>query len=138
MGEQQNVEIVKRAYEAFGKGDLETLVSLLDDGIEWQTPGPASLPTAGRRRGTEQVREFFRAINETYEIQRFEPRTFLTQGNLVVVLGEDTARIKATDKVVVEPWVHVFAFENGRVVRFQEYLDTASTIVELQAAQAKV
>jgi ketosteroid isomerase-like protein len=137
MSEQQNVELVRKGYEAFGRGDIEGMLSLFDDNIEWVSPGPSDLPTAGTRRGRQQVAEFFRAINEAFEIQQFEPKTFVAQGDRVVVLGEDTARVKATGKVLNESWAHAFVVRNGKVVSFQEYIDTAATVAEIRAAAAR-
>lgn len=138
MSEQQNLEVVRRGYEAFGRGDIETLLSLLDENIEWRTPGPADLPTAGVRRGRQEVGAFFGLLNQVFEIQRFEPQTFLTGGDRVVVLGTDTAVLRATDKVLVdEPWAHVFTVKDGKIVAFQEYLDTGAFVTEFRAAQVK-
>ncbi len=137
MDEQKNVEIVRRGYEAFGRGDIDTLLSLFDEGIEWTTPGPSDLPTAGRRQGLQQVRDFFRALNEVFDIQRFEPKTFIAQGDIVMVLGEDTAKVKATGKVLEEAWAHAFTIRAGKVVGFQEYLDMSAVVAELRAAQAR-
>jgi hypothetical protein len=137
MGEQQNVELVRQGYEAFGRGDIDRLLSLFDDNIEWVSPGPSDLPTAGTRRGRQQVAEFFRAVNEVFEIQRFEPKTFVAQGDRVVVLGEDTSRIKATGKVLSGSWAHAFEIRNGKVMAFQEYLDTADAVAEIRSAAAR-
>lgn len=137
MNEQQNVDVVRKGYDAFGRGDMETLLSLFDENIEWVSPGPPELPTAGRRTGRQQVAEFFSKVNEVFEIQRFEPKTFVAQGDRVVVLGEDTSRIKATGKVVDSEWAHVFVIRGGRVASFHEYGDTAAVVLELQAAHAK-
>jgi uncharacterized protein len=137
MGEQQNVEIVKQGYDAFGRGDIETLLGVFDPQIEWISPGPADLPTAGSRRGLQQVREFFRAVDEVFEIQRFEPKTFVAQGDLVVVLGEDSSRVKATGKVLNGAWAHAFTLKDGKILRFQEYIDTAEVVAELRTVQTR-
>ena len=136
MGDQQNLEIVRRGYDAFQRGDLDALVALFDENIEWRTPGPSDLPTAGQRRGIQAVREFFQTLSTMVEIQRFEPKTFVAQGDRVVVLGENTARIKATGKVLDDEWAHVFVLKNGKVASFQEYLDTAATVAELRSVAA--
>ena len=47
MGDQQNLDIVRGGYEAFGRGDIEGLISRLADDVTWDTPGPSDLPTAG-------------------------------------------------------------------------------------------
>ena len=135
MSEQQNIELVKRGYEAFGRGDIPALLDLFADDIEWNSPGPPDLPTAGRRRGRQQVSEFFLAVDQVFEIQQFEPTTFVAQGDVVVVLGTDTARIKATGKVITDDWAHVFTVRNGKVARMQEYIDTSAVVAELRAAR---
>ena len=135
MNEQQNVEIVRRGYEAFGRGDLNALLELLDENIEWMSSGPPELPTAGRRRGRQEVAEFFDAVDTLFEIQRFEPETFIAQGDRVVVLGGETSRVKATGKILDFEWVHVLTLRNSKVVALHEYLDTAALMAELQASQ---
>jgi uncharacterized protein len=138
MSEQQNLDVVRRAYEAFGRGDIETLLSLLDENIEWRTPGPADLPTAGVRRGRQAVGAFFGLLNQTFDIQRFEPQAFLADGDRVVVLGSDTALLRATGKLLVdEAWVHAFTVKDGRIVGFQEYMDVSAVVAELRSAQAR-
>jgi len=137
MGEQENLAIVRRGYDAFGRGDIEGLISLFDENIEWSSPGPSDLPTSGQRRGHQQVRQFFGSVNELYDFQKFEPHTFIAEGDHVVVLGEDTAVVKSTGKAITESWAHVFTVKNGKIVRFQEYIDTAAAVAELRAAQAR-
>ena len=137
MAEQQNIEIVKRGYEAFGQGDINGLLALCAENIEWVTPGPSEMPTAGIRRGHEQVAKFFTALDELFEIQRFEPKQFIAQGEQVVVLGDDTAKVKATGKVLTEAWAHAFTIRDGKIAAFREYIDTAEVMAELRAAPAR-
>ena len=137
MSEQENVAIVRNGYEAFGRGDLDALIDTMDANVEWTSPGPSDLATAGKRQGHQQVKQFFATVNELYDFQRFEPHTFVADGDTVVVLGEDTVTLKATGKTVSESWAHVFTIRNGKIARFQEYIDTAAVVAELRAAQAK-
>lgn len=137
MGEQENVAIVRAGYEAFGRGDIDALLDTMDNNIEWTSPGPSDLATAGKRQGQQQVRQFFATVNELYDFQKFEANTFVADGDTVVVLGDDTITVKATGKTVSESWAHVFTIKNGKIVRFQEYIDTAAIVTELRAAQAK-
>jgi uncharacterized protein len=133
----QNVDVVKSSYAAFGRGDIDGLLATLDPAVEWVTPGPADLPSAGTRRGHDAVRGFFKILDDMYEILSFEPKTFISQGEHVIVLGEDTARIKATGTVVTEAWVHHMTVRNGRVVAFREYMDTAPVVAEFRMTKAE-
>jgi ketosteroid isomerase-like protein len=134
----QNVDVVKSSYAAFGRGDIDGLLAALDPAIEWVTPGPPDLATAGTRLGHDAVREFFKTLDDMYEIQSFEPKTFISQGEHVIVLGEDTVKIKATGTVLTESWVHHMTVRNGRVVAFREYMDMVPVVAELRMTKAEV
>src|SRR5262245_30127003 len=137
MSEQENRALVQRGYEAFGRGDIEALLALLDENVEWITPGPADLPTAGHRRGHQQVAEFFQGVDSLYEIQRFAPEVFLSEGDRVVVLGSETTRVKATGKVLEMRWVHAFTVRNGKVAALEEYEDMSAVVAELRGIQSR-
>jgi ketosteroid isomerase-like protein len=82
------------------------------------------------------VAEFFGAVNDLFDIQRFEPTEFIAHGDRIVVLGGETARVKATGKVIDLDWVHVFKMRNGKVVAFQEFFDTAAVVAAMGVAHA--
>lgn len=136
--EAQNVQLVRQAYDAFGRGDIPGLLALLDDKIEWLTPGPADLPTAGARRGHAAVAEFFQTLSAVIEMQQFAPKDFIAQGDRVVVVGEDVARVKATGKSLEFQWTHVFTVRNGRIAVFQEFGDVTALVAETRSAHARV
>ena len=62
MSDHPNVELVRRGYEAFSKGDLQTVDELFADDIVWHngTTGPF----AGDRRSKKEVFEFFGELAE--------------------------------------------------------------------------
>ena len=138
MADNQNVAVVQRAYDAFGRGDIAGLLALLDENIPWETPGPSDLPTAGKRRGHQAVAEFFQTIGAVGDILQFEPTTIVAQDDIVVVLGRETNRVKATGNTVDFEWVHVFTVRDGRIVAFKEYGDVSAIVAEVRAAKASV
>jgi ketosteroid isomerase-like protein len=138
MSEQNSLGVVRMGYDAFGRGDINALLNLLDDNVEWITPGPAEVPTAGTRRGRQAVGEFFKTLGDTFEITNFVPKEFIAQGDRVIVLGTDTARIKATGKTLDFNWVHSFTVKNDKIVAFSEYGDMSAVAAELKGAAARV
>ena len=132
---QQNIGLVQRGYEAFGRGDIPGFLSLLDANVEWVTPGMSDLPTAGTRRSPGEVGEFFGVLVSLIDFEDFQPQAFFADGERVVVLG--TARIKVkggSGRPLVENWCHVFTVRDGKIVAFFEYLDTAPFAAELKTA----
>jgi ketosteroid isomerase-like protein len=76
-------------------------------------------------------------VDSLFEVQRFEPETFVSEGDRVVVLGSETTRVKATGKVLEMRWVHVFTVRNGKLAVLEEYQDTAAVVAELRDVQAR-
>ena len=138
MSEQQNIDVVRRVYGAFGRGDLDGILALLDPRVSWRTPGPPDLPTAGLRYGVDAVRDFFGILLNTFDITNFEPRDFLAQGDKVVVLGTSREGVKATGKAIDFRWVHIFTLVNGRIVAFEEPADVSGLVDEFRKAQVRV
>jgi uncharacterized protein len=60
----------------------------------------------------------------------------VAQGDRVVVLGRDTARVKASGGVIEQPWAHSFMLKDGKIVSFHEYLDTSASLAEIRSAHA--
>jgi len=68
MSEQQNLDLVRRLYAAFGQGDLDGILAPLDPQVSWRTPGAPDLPTGGLRYGPTAVREFFPLLLNTFDV----------------------------------------------------------------------
>ena len=137
MSEQNNVGLVRMGYDAFGRGDIDGLLNLLDDNVEWITPGPSDLPVAGTRRGRQAVGEFFKTLVETFETLDFQAKEFLAQGDRVVVLGTDKSRVRATGIALDFNWAHWFVINNEMFVNFREYGDMSAVVAELKVASAR-
>lgn len=137
MNEQQNVKLVQQAYESFGRGDIQGLLNSLSDQVEWRTPKPQGVPFGGDYRGRDQVGRFFSELNQHEEVTRFEPREFIAQGDRVVVCGSYACKARATGRTAESDWVHLFTVRNGKVVKFQEFFDTAAAMIAHQKAETR-
>jgi len=127
MEEARNTQVVQEAYAAFGRGDIQTLLSKFADDIVW-TPvyGAGShVPTAGERRGKAAVAEFFKQVAENINFSRFEPKEFIATGDKVVTLGHYTATTPMKNSFDSD-FAMVFTLQNGQVTRFQEFCNAAA------------
>jgi uncharacterized protein len=138
MAEQENVQTVKEAYAAFERGDITSLLNLVSEDVEWHMPGPSDIiPFAGEFRGREGVGRFFAALGGAEDVEIFEPREFVAQGDKVVVMGRYRGRIKATGQVDDIEFVHVFNVRDGRITNYRQYNDTAPTVAAYSASAAR-
>ena len=133
MNAEKNVEIVQNAYAAFSQGDMGALFDCFADDILWITPGNSAF--AGERRGKGEVADFFRMLDEQWEILAFEPREYLASGNRVVALGRYDMRARSTGRAAASHWAMVWTVRDGKLTRFQEYTDTSTLEAVLVAAQ---
>ena len=62
MSPEENVAIMQRAYDAFNKADIDTLVELFDDDIVWHLPGRSSM--AQDYEGRDATLAYFGKIGE--------------------------------------------------------------------------
>ncbi len=130
---RHNVDVVQRTYEAVGRGDVPALLALLTDDVEWTLQGPAVIPFARTRRGHKAVAEFFSQVGETLEFLQFEPRTFVAQGDTVVVLGYEHNRIKPTGRTFEQEWAHVYTLRDGKIAKARFFENTAAYVVAFDA-----
>lgn len=120
------LETVQQIYAAFGRGDIATILRHMTDDVLWEYGiTDTDVPWLQLRRGISEVPKFFESLDEI-ELSKFQPKTFLESGDVVVVLIDVELIVKATGiKVVEEDETHIWHFNaQGQVVKFGHRLDT--------------
>lgn len=135
MNERENTQLIQQTYQSLKEGNVEALVNLLAEDIEFRLPEMDNVPFAGNWAGPYEVRQFFDKVFELQDVVEFEPKEYIAQGDTVVVLGRFTMRIKTSGKDFSSEWAHVWKLKNGKVTRFYEYVDTAIVSRAHTAAQ---
>src|SRR4051794_31320334 len=121
VGAVDNVAVIRTGYEAFARGDVETVLGLFDPAIEWYTPD--SIRFGGCYVGQAGVGEFFSKLPENYAELNVEPSAFVDRADTVVAIGRHRGRSVAGVAFEI-PFVHVWTFSNGKATTFNEYFDT--------------
>lgn len=141
MDTKQTKQLVMQAYQFYKDKNINGILSLNHEDIEWISPESDYIPFAGSFHGKEQVAQFFSKIEQTQDAIKFEPQNFIAEGDKVVVTGVSTWRVKATGLTYDNPWVHVFTLRDGKIARFEQYNHTAAAEAAFrpgqQAGQAK-
>lgn len=133
MSRMAPVEVVQSIYQAFGRGDIPAIMSLLAEDVDWIFYGPEELPFAGHYTGRDEMLRFFSAVGESAEIHAFEPREFIVADSRVVVLGWERVTARQTGRTWETHWAHVFTVEEGQVTYLREYYDTAALVAAFEA-----
>jgi ketosteroid isomerase-like protein len=135
MNEQENTKVVQQAYDYFKSGNIEGVLSLMSNDVDWRLPKVENMPHAGTRKGIEQVSEFFSILDEVQDAKQFDPNEFIAQGDRVVAMGHYIWKVKPTNREYESDFVHVFTVRDGKITGFDEYFDTTPATVAYQKAQ---
>ena len=121
-----NVELIQRLYAVYAQGDFDGVLQNCSPEIEWCSGGSSEdFPAFGPRKGRAEVRDFFQTVSQAVEFSEFTPLEFYADRDKVFVLGTYTFRMKNGGRKVTSDWVHIFTVDDGAVVSFREFLDTA-------------
>jgi ketosteroid isomerase-like protein len=126
MSDQENVAVVRGAYENFKGGDISALLDSLTDEVDWRLPEMENVSFSGERRGRERVGGFFSELADSQESISFEPREFVAQGDKVVALGSYRWRVKKNGREYGGDFAHAFTVRDGKIAAFHEYMDSAA------------
>lgn len=114
-------------YDGFARGDMNMVMAPMAADVEWVHPGvPETIPFAGTFQGHDGVRKFFDTV--AAELQPiFQNILFcLSDGDQVAVGGAEAYHVKRTGRRYDTRWIHLYTFRDGKIVRFEEFADTAA------------
>jgi len=129
-----NIHVVQAIYQAFGRGDVPSILERLHPDVEWEHDTiDYEVPWLVPRRGRAEVAKFFESL-QGVEFHRFEPLAFLEGPGQVLATIRLEITVRATKKKVVDLEAHLFTFDSaGQVTRFRHLLDTHQHVMATQA-----
>lgn len=127
-------------FEALDKADYDRAISLLHPDIVWiNVPaikdGSDIIPWIGTAKGIPQVLDQFERRGKVCEVKLFESAGLVCEGNTAVGLVRDRATIISTNitfEIIFASWMTI---ENGKIVRWKSYCDTAPIIAAFKGMQ---
>ena len=123
---EDNLKLVREMYGAYQRGDTAAVAARCTPDVHWETVGrPSDFPTFGPRRGQVQVQDFFAGVSSELTFTEFTPLEFHSVGDKVFVLGRYAYKLRRSGREDSSDWVHVFTVQNGKVISFREFTDTA-------------
>lgn len=113
----QNLDLVRGAYEAFSRGDVAGVLAVLADDVEWTVPPP--LPQAAKAHGPDEVGQFFQRLGGIWEDFSVDVDDFVSSGDRVCVIGRGSGKVDG--KQAGYGFVHCWTLAGGSASRFDEY-----------------
>jgi ketosteroid isomerase-like protein len=134
MSGKDNIQTVKNAYEAFGRGDVAAILDLCTDDVDWASEAcTQDAPWWGVRHGKEQTGGFFEGLGKAVEVVEFTPLAFATtdDGDVMTVV-KYAARYRETGTLVEMNIHHWWRFTNGKISFYRGTEDTQATVAALK------
>jgi ketosteroid isomerase-like protein len=118
-----SVEVVRKAWEAWERGDMQALFDFYDPAVEWDM-SESDVPDMGVYRGHEGVRKFFREWMAPFDDYYAHAEDFRlgTEGVLVRMRQGGRGRESGVD-VEMPPLWQLYRLRAGRAVRVEIYRD---------------
>jgi ketosteroid isomerase-like protein len=122
-----NVKTMEELYAAFGRGDVEAVLAAMDANIEWrEAEGNPYQPSGEPWFGPDAVvANLLVKIASEWDGFTIHPKQFHGAGDTVIVEGRYTGTYKPTGKSLDAQVCHVWRLRDGKVISFQQYVDTA-------------
>jgi ketosteroid isomerase-like protein len=131
-----NLAIIGAIYEAFGKGDIPTILGHLADDVRWEewadnTAQKADVPWLQARHGKAGGLDFFQVMGGL-KVLDFRVLSLMAGSNQVAV--EFEIEFEASNgRRVRDQEIHLWTLnEGGQVIRLRHYADTAKHIAAAQ------
>jgi len=126
MSEQNNTAVVRKVYDAFNTGDLQTVLASIAPNAEWINHGPSAVPYFGNFGG--RIAEFFQAIRDSITEGGVAIDQYLATGDTIVTRGQWRATVRGTAAKINADIVHFFTLRDGLITSWNGYGDTAAVL----------
>ncbi len=123
---QENVEIVRRAYDGWNTSDVDAVLAVFHPDIEFGTSGvfPGLDPLYSRHDG---FRKFWRDFSDTWDAIQISVQELRDRGERVLALVTFEARGRDGMEVRRQAG-SVFTFRDGLVIRVENHADWAGAL----------
>jgi uncharacterized protein len=118
-----NKEIVENLYACFATGDVPGVLGAMAEDMHWTEAD--GFPITGTFIGPQAVLEgVFMRLGEIGDDLSVVPEQYVADGNSVVVLGNYTWKRKSSGEPAAVKMAHVWTLDGGKLVAFQQHVDT--------------
>jgi ketosteroid isomerase-like protein len=120
------LEIIRSAYAARGRGDLEGLMSAFHPTAAFTLVGDKkALDVVGSVQGHAGLRDALGGYIANFEFGKRDILSELVEGNRAVVHSRLVVCYKPKNKVWTTEVLDLFKFQDGKIIELIEFTDTA-------------
>jgi|SRR5262245_283864 len=125
---EENVEIIRRAYEDWNRGDLASAMDLVAPEFEYVTSGDFAVGDTGTFRGPEGFRGFLERFWEEFEGVHAEAEELIESGDSVLAVITYSGRGKQSGAEVNLNAFQLWTLRNRMIIRGQGFAVRAQAL----------
>jgi ketosteroid isomerase-like protein len=115
---EENLEVVRRVYEAAARRDTANVLALYDPDVEWDSSRVAwGDRTQGVCRGLDDLRTLYRDWYEVWESYEDDLQELIDAGAHVISVATGRGRGRASGVEVESQGAGVWTIREGKIVR---------------------
>jgi ketosteroid isomerase-like protein len=118
MADNADVDVVKRGYEAFNRGDVETLGALFTDDAVQHVPGNSQI--SGEKKGRDSILAYYGQVAQLTDGSFTAELESATPDGSGKVVAKHHAQGKRGDKILDSHDTLVFTLEDGKFAKLDE------------------
>ena len=119
-------QVIQDLYDAFARGDAATVLGMLHPSVDWMEAESGPLAVGNPYSSPQAVAEgVFGPILGAVDDFQATPIDYVSEGRDVIAFGRYTGTHGASGKALDAQFVHRWTVEDGKIVAFQQYTDTA-------------
>jgi len=121
---EENVEIIRRAYEEFNRGDWESVMDLAASEFEYVTTSGSLVGLSGTQ-GPEGFMRFLEQFWEEFDEVQAEPQEVIEAGDSVLAVCSFSGRGKQSGAEVNLNVCQLWTLRERKIIRGQGFFDRA-------------
>jgi ketosteroid isomerase-like protein len=120
-----NVSVIRGVYDAFARGDVPAVLGTFDPNIEWSEAEHFPYWTGQPFRGPQAIVDgVFMRLGNDFDGFGVHVLRIVGTGDTVLSEVRYRGKAKATGKSIDVQAAHVWDLRAGKIVKFQQYVDT--------------
>jgi ketosteroid isomerase-like protein len=123
-----NADVIRGVYAAFAKGDVPAVLAAMAPDIVWNEAENFVYADRNPYVGPEAVLQgVFMRLGGEWNGFSVTPEELIDGGDTIVARGRYGGAYKSTGKSINAQFAHVWKLKNGKITRFQQYVDTLAS-----------
>lgn len=131
--------IVELFYKRRLLHDIDGVLDLIADNVQWAIPGDADLaPWLGNRSNKEEIREFFALQKQYLESITFDTNQLVVEGENAVAVGYLSSRMLKTNKLFNSHFMTHFRVKDKKITHYFFSEDSLELVKVLTEDECKI